>query len=290
MQNSLPQPPADLAEQVRRALAEDVGSGDLTAALIPAAQTADATVVTREDAVLCGRAWLDEVFRQLDRAIAVAWRAAEGARITAGTVLCDLTGPARALLTGERTALNFLQTLSATATAARAYADAVAGTGARILDTRKTIPGLRAAQKYAVRVGGAQNHRIGLYDAILVKENHIVAAGSITAAVTEARRLSPGVLLEVEVETIAQAAEALAAGADRLLLDNFPPDRLREAVALRRERSPRTGLEASGGITLTNIRAVASTGVDFISIGDITKNVHAVDLSMRFRFSSGSRE
>lgn len=284
-----PAVPADLAEQVRRALAEDIGSGDLTAALVPAAQTAHATILTRDDTVLCGRAWVEQVFHQLDPGIAVTWHAGEGTAVAAGTTLCELRGPARPLLTGERTALNFLQTLSATATAARAYVDAVAGTGTRILDTRKTIPGLRAAQKYAVRVGGAQNHRFGLFDAILVKENHIVAAGSITAAVTEARRLSPGVLLEVEVETIAQAAEAFAAGADRLLLDNFPLDRLREAVALRRERSPRTGLEASGGITLANIRAVASTGVDFISIGDITKNVHAVDLSMRFRFSSGSR-
>jgi nicotinate-nucleotide pyrophosphorylase (carboxylating) len=281
--------PADLAEQVRRALAEDVGSGDLTAALVPAAQTAHATIITRDDTVLCGHAWVEQVFHQLDPGIATSWHADEGAIVAAGTTVCELRGPARPLLTGERTALNFLQTLSATATAARDYADAVAGTGARILDTRKTIPGLRAAQKYAVRVGGAQNHRMGLFDAILVKENHIVAAGSITAAVTEARRLSPGVLLEVEVETIAQAAEAFAAGADRLLLDNFPPDRLREAVALRRERSPRTALEASGGITLANIREVAAAGVDFISIGDITKNVHAVDLSMRFRFFSGGR-
>jgi nicotinate-nucleotide pyrophosphorylase (carboxylating) len=289
MQTGPPQPPADLAEQVRRALAEDIGSGDLSAALVPATQSAQATLMTRDDAVLCGQTWFDEVFRQLDAGIDISWQSAEGAKVAAGSTLCELRGPARALLTGERTALNFLQTLSAVATAAQRYVEAVAGTGARILDTRKTIPGLRAAQKYAVRIGGAQNHRIGLFDAILVKENHIVAAGSITAAVTEARRLSPGVLVEVEVETIAQAAEAFAAGADRLLLDNFPPGRLREAVALRRERRPRTGLEASGGITLANIREVAATGVDFISIGDITKNVRAVDLSMRFRFSSGGR-
>jgi nicotinate-nucleotide pyrophosphorylase (carboxylating) len=223
------------------------------------------------------------VYRQLDPAIVVAWHVAEGAKLSADTVLCDVTGPARAVLTGERTALNFLQTLSGTATAARRYADAVAGTNARILDTRKTVPGLRTAQKYAVRVGGANNHRIGLFDAILVKENHIVAAGGIAGAVAEARRLSPGVLLEVEVESLAQAAEAFAAGADRLLLDNFPLDRLREAVRLRNAEAPAVKLEASGGITRANIRAVAETGVDFISVGDITKNVHAVDLSMRFR-------
>lgn len=272
---------------MRRALAEDVGSGDLTAALVPAAKTAHATVMTRADAVLCGRLWFEAVFHQLDPGISVTWHAAEGDRVASGTMLCDLRGPARPLLTGERTALNFLQTLSATATAAAAYADAVAGTAAFILDTRKTIPGLRAAQKYAVRVGGAHNHRIGLFDAILVKENHIEAAGGIANAVEEARRHSPGVLLEVEVETLAQVAEAFAAGADRLLLDNFPVAQLREAVGLRQARSPLTALEASGGITLANIRAVAETGVDFISIGDLTKNIHAVDLSMRFRFAGG---
>jgi nicotinate-nucleotide pyrophosphorylase (carboxylating) len=274
-----------MPEQVRRALAEDLGTGDLTAALVPAGQSASAKVITRENAVLCGQPWFDEVFRQLDLAIRVAWLAAEGATVTAGTILCEIDGPARPLLTGERTALNFLQTLSGTATAASAYAAAVAGTRARVLDTRKTIPGLRRAQKYAVRVGGALNHRIGLFDAILIKENHIVAAGSISTAVTAARRLSPAVLVEVEVETLAQAGEALAAGADRLLLDNFPAERLAEAVRLRDERAPATKLEASGGITLANIGAVAATGVDFISIGDVTKNVHAVDLSMRFRFA-----
>lgn len=259
-----PELPADLAEQVRRALAEDLGSGDLTAALVPAGQRALARITARDAAVLCGQAWVDEVFRQLDPAIRIDWLAAEGARLAAGTVVCELRGAARPLLTGERSALNFLQTLSATATAARRYADAVAGTRARILDTRKTLPGLRLAQKYAVRVGGAHNHRIGLFDAILVKENHIVAAGGIAA--------------------VAQAAEAFDAGADRLLLDNFPLARIAEAVHLRDARSPTTGLEASGGITLANLREVAETGVDFISIGDLTKNIQAVDLSMRFQF------
>ena len=278
--------PPDLADQVRRALAEDMGSGDLTAALVPATQAARATVMTRDDGVLCGRAWVEQVFHQLDPGIAIRWQANEGARISAGATLCELRGPARPLLSGERTALNFLQTLSATASAARTYVQAVAGTGARILDTRKTIPGLRLAQKYAVRVGGAHNHRMGLFDAILIKENHIVAAGSISNAVHEARRRSPGVLLEVEVETLAQATEAFAAGADRLLLDNFPLERLRDAVRLRQTQAPRTGLEASGGITLGNIRAIAETGVDFISIGDLTKNLQALDLSMRFRFAA----
>ena len=283
---SLPTPSPDLPEQVRRALAEDLGTGDLTAALVPAAQIARASVITRDEAVICGQHWFDETFRQLDRSIAIEWRVVEGDRTRAGTTLCNLTGPARPLLTGERTALNFLQTLSATATAARAYADAVAGTGVRVLDTRKTIPGLRAAQKYAVRIGGAHNHRMGLSDAILIKENHIVAAGSLTAAVQAARQRDAEVLLEVEVESTEQAAEALAAGADRLLLDNFPLDRLREAVALRNQMAPGIGLEASGSITLANVRAVAETGVDFISIGEITKNIRAIDLSMRFQFAA----
>lgn len=280
----VPAPPEDLAAQVQRALAEDIGGGDLTAALVPAGQRAEATVITREDSVLCGQPWFDEVFRQLDPAIAVRWQANEGTTVSAGATLCMLQGPARALLTGERTALNFLQLLSGTATAARAYA--AAAPGIRILDTRKTIPGLRRAQKYAVRVGGAENHRIGLFDAILVKENHIAAAGSITRVVAEARRLSPQVMLEVEVETLEQANEAMAAGADRLLLDNFTPERMREAVRLRNRLSPGTGLEASGGITLGNIAAVAATGIDFISIGDITKNLRATDLSMRIRFAA----
>lgn len=277
--------PADLAEQVRRALAEDIGSGDLTAALVPAGQTAQATVLTREEAVLCGTDWVGEVFRQLDPGIRIDWHASEGARVPAGAMLCSLDGPARPLLTGERTALNFLQALSGVATITRRYVAAIDGTGARILDTRKTIPGLRLAQKYAVRIGGGSNHRIGLYDAILVKENHIVAGGGIARTVGAARRLSPGVLLEVEVETLEQAREAFAAGADRLLLDNFPVERLREAVRLRADLSPSTGLEASGGVTLQSIRAIAETGVDFISVGDLTKNLRAIDLSMRLRFA-----
>jgi nicotinate-nucleotide pyrophosphorylase (carboxylating) len=283
VEKAAPALPEDLAAQVGKALAEDIGSGDLTAALIPAGQTARAVVITREDAVLCGRPWFDEVFRQLDPKITVSWQADEGAAVSAGSTLCMLNGPARPLLSGERTALNFLQLLSGTATAARAYVDAAPGVC--VLDTRKTIPGLRRAQKYAVRIGGAQNHRIGLFDAILVKENHIAAAGSITRVVAEAKRLSPQVLLEVEVETLDQAAEALTAGADRLLLDNFTLERMREAVRLRSRVSPVTTLEASGGITLANIADIAATGIDYISVGDITKNLRAVDLSMRIRFA-----
>jgi len=253
---------------------------------VPAAQRAEARILTRVDAVICGQPWVEATFRQLDPAIRVDWRVAEGDQVAAGAVLCELSGPARTLLTGERTALNFLQTLSATATAAHRYAQAVAGTRARILDTRKTLPGLRLAQKYAVRVGGAHNHRTGLHDAILVKENHIVAAGGIAAAIRAGRSASPQVLLEVEVETMEQAREALAAGADRLLLDNFTPARLAEAVALRNRLAPAITLEASGGITLANVAAVAATGVDFVSVGSLTKDIVAVDLSMRFEFSA----
>lgn len=271
----------DIAEIVRRALAEDVGTGDLTAALLPARERAQAQVITREDAVLCGTAWFEETFRQLDRDFRVDWRVRDGEPAPAGQILCTVRGPVRALVTGERTALNFLQLLSGTATVTRRYVEAVAGTGAVILDTRKTVPGLRRAQKYAVRCGGGQNHRMGLYDAILIKENHIAAAGSVTAAVTAARRAAPdGTVVEVEVENIEQLREALAAGADRLLLDNFGLKRLREAV---QETQGRARLEASGGITLENVRAVAETGVDYISIGSLTKHVRAVDLSMRIR-------
>lgn len=271
----------DITETVRRALAEDVGTGDLTAALLPARDRAEAQVITREDAVLCGTAWFEETFRQLDRDFRVDWRVRDGETAPAGQILCTVRGPVRALLTGERTALNFLQLLSGTATVTRRYVEAVAGTGAVILDTRKTVPGLRRAQKYAVRCGGGQNHRMGLYDAILIKENHIAAAGSVTAAVAAARRAAPhGTVVEVEVEDIGQLREALAAGADRLLLDNFSLKRLREAV---QETQRRARLEASGGITLENVRAVAETGVDYISIGALTKHVRAVDLSMRIR-------
>ena len=275
---------AHVSASVRGALAEDVGSGDLTAALVPAEQRADATIITRDAAVICGQPWVKEVFRQLDPAVRIDWRIGEGGDASPNEALCEITGRARPLLTGERTVLNFLQTLSAVASATRACVEAVAGTRTRILDTRKTIPGLRLAQKYAVRIGGGTNHRIGLYDGILVKENHIVAAGGITAAVRRARGQGTTVLLEVEVETLAQAEEAMAAGADRLLLDNFDIATLREAVALRDRLSPQTTLEASGGIHFETLRPVAETGVDFISIGALTKNIRAVDLSMRFRF------
>lgn len=272
--------PDDITETVRLALAEDVGAGDLTATLVAADTSAEARVVTREDAVLCGAAWFDEVFRQTDDRIRVAWHESDGDAIRASQTLCRVTGPARGLLTGERTALNFLQLLSGTATRARQYADAVRGTRTIVLDTRKTVPGLRRAQKYATVCGGAQNHRMGLYDAILIKENHIAAAGSIAAALVAARHSAPkGVSIEIEVENIEQLREALAAGADRLLLDNFSVVDLKSAVAETRGRAT---LEASGGIDLSNIRAFAETGVDFISIGDITKNVRALDLSMRF--------
>jgi len=276
----------DLARQlradVRRALAEDIGSGDLTAALLPAAQLASATVISREDAIVCGQAWFDEVFRQVDPAVTVLWQVPEGGAVRPGELLCELSGPSRALLTGERTALNFLQTLSAVATVTRDYVAALAGTTARILDTRKTIPGLRIAQKYAVRTGGGTNHRIGLFDGILVKENHIIAGGGITAVVAAARALDAGVAVQVEVETLAQAGEALRAGADRLLLDNLTLPDMVEAVALRDRIAPDVLLEASGGIDLRTVRAVAGTGVDFISTGSLTKNIRAIDLSMRF--------
>jgi nicotinate-nucleotide pyrophosphorylase (carboxylating) len=272
--------PKDIDAVVSRALEEDLGRGDLTAALIPANRNAQAQVITRDDAVLCGQPWFDEVFRQLDRRVRIEWSVRDGEALRANQVLCTLEGPARALLTGERTALNFLQTLSGTATVTRRYVEAVAGTRAVILDTRKTLPGLRTAQKYAVRCGGGENHRMGLYDAILIKENHIVAAGSVANAVRQSRLHAPtGVTVEVEVETLEELREALAAGADRLLLDNFSLKRLREAVA---ETAGRARLEASGGITLENIRAIAETGVNSISIGALTKHVRAVDLSMRF--------
>jgi len=281
---SAPKLPDDVTETVRRALAEDVGTGDLTAALIAADIGAEAQVITREDAVLCGTAWFDEVFRQVGDHIRVVWRAKDGEAIHAGQKLCTVTGPARGLLTGERVALNFLQLLSGTATRARQYVDAVRGTKTIILDTRKTVPGLRRAQKYAVACGGGQNHRMGLYDAILIKENHIAAAGSITAALEAARNSAPrDVSIEIEVENIGQLREALAANADRLLLDNFSVEELEAAVAETRGRAK---LEASGGIDLSNIRAFAETGVDYISIGDMTKTVKAVDLSMRFAHAS----
>jgi nicotinate-nucleotide pyrophosphorylase (carboxylating) len=279
--------PEDIQEVVARALAEDVGPGDVTADLVPAGCGARAKVVSREDAVLCGTDWFDEVFAQLDPAVAIEWTVGDGARIRAGTELCRLDGPARPLLTGERTALNFLQTLSGTATMARRYADAVEGTGCRVLDTRKTLPGLRAAQKYAVACGGATNHRRGLYDALLVKENHILAAGGIGASLAAARAAHPGLTVEIEVESLDELEAALDGGADIVLLDNFAPETLREAVARTRARPGcLTRLEASGNVELENVRRIAETGVDFVSVGGLTKHLRAVDLSMRFELDS----
>lgn len=276
-------PPASrIRSQVEAALAEDVGAGDLTAALVPAGARARARVISREQAVVCGRAWFDEVFRQLDERIAVRWGVADGDEVAPGALLCELEGPARPLLTGERTALNFLQLLSGTATTARRYARAVAGTGCEVLDTRKTVPGLRDAQKYAAVCGGARNHRRGLYDGVLIKENHIMAAGGIAAAVAAARAQDAGVPVEVEVESLDEVAQALEAGADILLLDNFDPEALAAAVALKRAASSPAKLEASGNVNLEGLATIAATGVDFVSAGAITKHVRAVDLSMRF--------
>ncbi|MFQ5994254.1 MAG: carboxylating nicotinate-nucleotide diphosphorylase [Acidiferrobacterales bacterium] len=270
----------EITNIVRHALAEDIGIGDLTASLIPSDRAIQSTVITRQDAVLCGTEWFNEVFRQLDGKVTVTWFAADSDRIQSGQTLCRLEGPAQAILSGERMALNFLQLLSGTATRARTYVDAVSGTQARILDTRKTLPGLRLAQKYAVRCGGAENHRMGLYDGILIKENHIVAAGSIGHAVEQARVTAPkDIPIEVEVESLDEMRQALAAGAQNLLVDNFDLENLRIAVRATRGRAT---VEASGGITLDDIRAVAETGVDYISIGALTKDVEAVDFSMRF--------
>jgi nicotinate-nucleotide pyrophosphorylase (carboxylating) len=281
----MPTPPADLAALVATALAEDIGSGDLTAALVPADRQGRATVITRESAVMAGRPYVDEVFRQVDPSVTVEWNTSDGDAIAPGQVLYRLSGPARSLLTGERTALNIVQALAGTATATRLYVDAIAGLSCRILDTRKTVPGLRTAQKYAVRCGGGTNHRMGLYDGILVKENHIVAAGSIAAAVAAARAAGTRVPVEVEVETLDELRQALDAGADMALLDEFALVDLRAAVAMNRAhpRGPMK-LEASGGISIETLRPIAETGVDFISIGSLTKHIRAVDLSMRFKF------
>ena len=277
--------PPDLAAQVARSLAEDVGSGDVTAALVAPGTRAVATLLTREAAVLCGTPWGDETFRQLDPAVRVTWRIGEGDKVDANTVLCDITGPARAILTGERTALNFLQTLSGTATATRRYVDAVAGTGCQILDTRKTLPGLRLAQKYAVRCAGGRNHRIGLYDMVLVKENHIVAAGGIAAALAKARTQAPGIPVEIEVETPDEFRDALAARPDVILLDEFDEAAMRQAVSLNRAAGGAVKIEASGGVDLDTVRRIAATGVDYISVGSLTKHLHATDLSLRFTLS-----
>lgn len=272
-------PVADIQRAVTEALKEDIGTGDLTATLIPDKLTASATIITRQDAILCGTAWVNEVFLQLDSNIQINWLADDGDQISPDQTLCQLEGNASTLLTGERTALNFLQTLSGTATLAKKYSDAVAGTNTTILDTRKTIPGLRTAQKYAVRCGGCSNHRIGLYDGILIKENHIAAAGSIQSAIESARKHHPGITVEVEVENSRELQQALDARADILLLDNFSIKGLSDAV---NTTAGKARLEASGGINLENVRSIAETGVDYISVGDLTKNIAAVDLSMRF--------
>lgn len=264
---------------VKAALAEDIGAGDLTAGLIPAEATARATVICRETAVLCGAAWLDACFRRLDPQVEIKWLAQEGDMLAPNQTLCEIEGNARALLSAERPALNFLQTLSATATATRRYVDAIAGTGAVILDTRKTLPGLRLAQKYAVKVGGGENQRTGLFDGILIKENHILAAGGIAAVLAQAHRAAPpGVSVQIEVESLDELQQALAAGAKLILLDNFTLADMKQAVI---STAKRAALEASGGITLESVRAIAETGVDRISIGSLTKDIKAVDLSMR---------
>ena len=274
--------PRDIAETVARALNEDVGSGDVTAALIPEDRRATAYVIVREDAVICGQPWFNETFAQIANDMQIEWHTRECDSVAAETRICSIEGPARAILTGERTALNFLQTLSATATRTRELVELVAGTEARILDTRKTLPGLRQAQKYAVVCGGGRNHRTGLYDAILIKENHILAAGSITAAIRTAREMYPALTLEVETENLEEFDEALAAEPDIIMLDNYSLEDMRKAVS--RERGG-VKLEASGGVTRETLRAIAETGVDYISIGALTKDIKAVDLSMRFEMS-----
>jgi len=270
---------SEIRENVRRALAEDVGSGDVTANLVPLKERAHALVVTREPAVLSGTAWFEECFRQIDGGVAIRWEVQDGDQIARGQTLCSIDGCARSLLTAERSSLNFLQTLSAVATKTRAFVDAVAGTKAAILDTRKTLPGLRHALKYAVRCGGGTNYRMGLYDGVLIKENHIASAGGIGPVLAQARKIAPNLSTQIEVETIGQLLEAIAAGAKLILLDNFDLAGLREAV---RVTAGRAMLEASGGINLETVRAIAETGVDRISIGSLTKDIRAVDLSMRF--------
>src|ERR1700761_6030524 len=270
--------PNVVRRDVQRALDEDIGSGDATADLLPADAIATARVITREDAVIAGCAWFDACFDLLDPSVRVKWECRDGERVAANDLLCTLKGPARALVSGERCALNFLQALSGTATVTASYVDAIRGTNATILDTRKTLPGLRIAQKYAVRCGGGSNHRIGLFDAMLIKENHIAAAGSLAGAVRAARERHPDLLLEVEVENFDELREALAAGADRVMLDEFSLQDIRRAVA---EVDGKTQLEVSGGVSLESLPALAATGVDFISIGALTKHLRAIDLSMR---------
>ncbi len=286
---AIPAPPVEQVDaDVARALIEDIGSGDVTAALLPAREDV-AYLLCQEPAVVCGRPWFDTCHRALDAGVRIDWRVAEGDRVAAGTVLATLAGRSRALVTAERTALNFLQTLSGTATTVAAYADALRGTGTRVLDTRKTLPGLRVAQKYAVRVGGGDNHRMGLYDTVMLKENHVRAFGSVAAAIAEARARHPALPLVVEVETMAQLREALEAGCDRVLIDDFGPEQRREAVRMARGApfDGRIPLEVSGSVNLEGLRAIAADGVDFVSVGALTKHVRAIDLSMKLGIPPG---
>ena len=277
----MPSLPPDLAQQVTIALVEDIGSGDVTAELVPADQRVTGKVISREPAILCGRPWVTEVFRQLDPSVQLTWTADDGDRVAANQTLFEIAGLARPVLTGERAALNFLQLLSGTATATRRYVEAIAGTASAILDTRKTVPGLRTAQKYAVLCGGAQNLRIGLFDQVLIKENHIAAAGSLTEAIRAARRAAGSKKVEVEVETLQEFSEALQAAPDIIMLDEFSLSDMRAAVELNSASDHGVKIEASGRVTLETVRAIAETGVDYISVGSITKHVRAVDLSMR---------
>lgn len=269
---------AEIEANARRALSEDIGNGDITAQLIPSERMAHATIITRDDAVIAGSAWVDAVFRLVDPRVAVHWQVSDGERVRPNQALFHLEGPARALLSGERSALNFLQALSAVATRSRSYADMVAGTQVKLLDTRKTLPGLRLAQKYAVTCGGCHNHRIGLYDAFLIKENHIAACGGVAAAISAAHKIAPGKPVEIEVENLEELQEALDAGADIVMLDELSLDDMRTAVRLTKGKAK---LEASGGINDRTLRAIAETGVDYISLGTLTKDIKAVDLSMR---------
>lgn len=273
----IPDAPVDM-DEIARFIHEDLGSTDLTALIVPATTLAEASVLTRVDMVLCGGPWFEAVFALLDPTVHINWLVGEGDQVSANELICKLTGPARSLLTGERTALNLLQTLSGTATLSRRYAEETEGTGLVVLDTRKTIPGLRNAQKYAVRCGGCSNHRFGLYDGILIKENHITSAGSIGLAVRKAMELNTHVPIEIEVETLDELTQALDAGADRIMLDNFDLDMMRKAVTLNAGRAK---LEVSGNVSLEKIKAIAATGVDYVSVGALTKNVKAINLSMR---------
>lgn len=272
-------PQSAIEDNVHIAIKEDIGEGDITALLIPQDDISLASVISREDCILCGMDWFEEVFRQLDSDVHIEWSLQDGDNVKAGQLICSLSGPSRAILSGERTALNFMQTLSATATLSSTYAQAVADTNAIVLDTRKTLPGLRLAQKYAVNCGGCQNHRVGLYDAILIKENHILACGGIKQSIEQAHYHHPGMPVEIEVENMDELQQALTVGIDRVLLDNFDPQQLHDAVKLCQGE---VTLEASGGVTLENIHDIAITGVDFISTGALTKDIRAIDLSMRF--------